>query len=114
MTAPSAEMHTTSTFAASAVVVWVLQMVKKSEKVPWITKETAKINRIVAVLLSGVAALGVTWVFAPAANGGHTLSISIPSAVTLVSSAWLWLKSFAIQEWIYRSSVNGTPAEPAK
>lgn len=114
MIAPAAEMHTTSTFAASAVVVWVLQIIKKSEKIPWITKDSAKINRLVAVFLSGVAALGVTWVFAPAANGGHTLSISIPSAVTLVSSGWLWLKSFAIQEWIYRSSVNGTTPEPAK
>ena len=114
MIAPSPELHTTSTFAASAVVVWVLQIIKKSEKIPWITRDTAKINRVVAVLLSGVAALGVTWVFVPSTNGAHTLTITIPSLAAIASSAWIWLKSFAIQEWIYRSSVNGTTPEPAK
>lgn len=108
---PAQEVHTTSTFAASAVVVWLLQIIKKSEKIPWITKETAKINRIVAVLLSGVAALGVTWTFTPTANGGHLFSAAIPSTVTLLSSGWLWLKSFAIQEWIYRSSVNSADGQ---
>lgn len=109
---PAQEVHTTSTFAASAVVVWLLQIIKKSQKVPWITKDTAKINRLVAVLLSGVAALGVTWVFVPSTNGAHTLTITIPSIAVIASSAWIWLKSFAIQEWIYRSSVNSADGQP--
>jgi len=109
---PSPELHTTSTFAASAVVVFVLQILKKWQKIPWINQESAKLNRVLAVVLSGISALGVTWVFTPAVNGGHVITITIPSLVAIVGAAWIWLKSFAIQEWIYQSSVTKDGSAP--
>ena len=104
--AGNGDLHLGSTITESAMVVFIMQWLKNLEKIPFISHETPRINRLVAILLSGVGALGITWVFAPSANGAHTLTIQIPSLVGMVSAGWIWLKSFAIQEWIYQSSAN--------
>jgi hypothetical protein len=41
----------------------VLQILKRSELVPWITKDTGKLNAILGVVLAGLSAAGVSYSF---------------------------------------------------
>jgi hypothetical protein len=48
----------------SAIIATVLlQLLKRSAKVPWISKETATLNAVLGVVLAGLSAAGVSYSF---------------------------------------------------
>lgn len=57
----------------SAVIVFILQVLKKASWFPWLSDQTQRLNTIVAVVLSGLAALGIHSSFDPAS---HVLTIT--------------------------------------
>jgi len=86
----------------SAVVVAAMQWFKNSKYFPWLTTETAKLNRAVAVILAGAAAVGVHTQFS-----GGTLTITGLSVMGILGLAWEWLKSFVYQQLIFQTAVKG-------
>jgi len=49
---------------SSAIIVTViLQVLKRSGKVPWISKETGRLNAVLGVVLAGLSAAGVSYSF---------------------------------------------------
>ena len=92
-----------SQITASAVIVWLMQQLKNAKWFPAITHQTGRLNRIVAVILAAGAAIGIHATFDQAAG---TLMITGLTATGLAHGAWMWLKSFALQEIIYQGAVN--------
>lgn len=107
------EMHLGSTITASAFSVFALQWLKKQKWFPVLKEDgTRVLNRIAAFVTSFCAAAGITYAFAPSLNGGHTLTINIPSLASVGVFLWAWAKQFCIQEWVYQSSANRKPLTP--
>ncbi len=100
---------------ASAVIVFLINALKKASWFPWLNAQTDKLNRAVALVFSGLAALGIhtshTW---SASSGVFVLTVKGLTLAGILAAAWAWLKSFAVQEFVYRATRgNGAPAAPA-
>lgn len=93
----------TDQLTVSAVIVFGLQILKKSEWFPWITHQTDKTNRLLAVGLAGLAAIGIHFSFDTVAG---VLTISGLKLGTILNGGWAWLQSFATQEFVYRASAK--------
>lgn len=87
-----------SLFSSGALVVFLLQWVKKSKYAPFITAETAKLNRAVAWLAAGGAAIGIRATFDPQA---HSLLITGLSLGAVWHGAAQWMHSIVMQEVLY-------------
>src|SRR5438445_27836 len=88
---------------ASAVSVFVLQLIKKSKAIPWISSETPKLNRAIALILAGITALGIHYTYDATAG---TLVISGLTLGGVLHASWHYLQSIAVQEGFYQAAVN--------
>lgn len=99
---------------SGAACAYILQLLQQWKALPWITEHTTKINVIVRLVMSAGAALGIGWTWAPLADHGHTLTIAIPSALTLLHGAWHWFGQFALQHgWLKVFQIQPAAAAPA-
>ena len=104
----------TTQVTASAVIVWLLQRLKQSKYFPFITAESAKLNRYLAVCASALAAAGIHFNFN---HDAGTLVISGLLLSNLLHFAGAWLRSFVFQEIIYQAAVkngDGTAPKPSQ
>lgn len=90
----------------SAIVVAGMQWLKNSKWFPLLTAESAKVNRVVAALAAAGAAVGVHMVWAHPTDGTYVLTFSGLTLMGVLSGAWAWLKSFALQEMMFRATVK--------
>ena len=86
----------TSQIAAAAACSYILNLLQKSPKLPWITAHSAGINTAIRIVLSGMATLGITYAWAPSMGGGHTLTFTIPSGAAVIAAGWHWFSQFAL------------------
>ena len=96
--------------ALSAVVVFLIQFAKNSQwpALKWVHGQSDRLNRWLAVALSGLTALGIHWAYDAGfswTEGGNII-IAWPGLLGIGHAGWEWLQSFAMQEWLYRSSVK--------
>ena len=90
----------------NAIIVAALQWLKNSKWFPWLSAETEKANRIIAVLLAGAAALGVH------TNFDHTTGVLTITGLTLAtiwSGLYNWLVSFVTQQTLFKVTVSQAP-----
>lgn len=93
----------------SAVVVYLLQLAKKSSLVPWLNKETAQLNRAVAVGASLFSSVGIHFTYSTAAG---VLTITGLTLSGIGQFLWHWLTAFVSQQLIFQTAVNkGVPPE---
>jgi len=96
---------TGSSLAAAALIAYVISWMKNSNwpVFAWISGETPKVNRIVAVVLSGIATVGIHATF----NQG-TLVITGLSATVVATGLWHWAVQFAYTHgWFKATSQSG-------
>lgn len=86
---------------AAAVAAYAIQLAQRWSKLPWITEHTAEMNVIARLITSGVAAVGVSFVWGDLASGGHTLTFTIPPLMILLQNTihglWHWFVQYAVQ-----------------
>lgn len=87
----------------NAIIVAALQWLKNSKWFPWLSKETGNINRIIAVILSGAAAIGVHTNFDHATG---VLTITGLTFATISTGLYEWLRSFVIQQLVFKATVQ--------
>lgn len=97
------------TITASAVSVFLINALKNARWFPLLQKESVAAGRIFGILFAAASALGIH-----AAFTGGTLTITGLTLTGVLGAGWLWLKSFALQEWIYQSSRVKTLKLPAE
>lgn len=95
-----------STVTIQAIGIYLLQRMKAATWIPFITKETPAINRLVAAFLAAVGAVGIHAAWNGAA---HTLTITGLDVSGIAIAAWAWTKNFVWQQMIYHGVVkNGS------
>lgn len=100
---------------AGAGCAYLLQLLQKWAKIPWITEHTHAINIAARAVMSGAAALGISSVWSPVDGGGHTLTITIPSAMVILHGLWMWFGQYALQHgWGQVLSIGNQAAPPAQ
>lgn len=93
-----------SQVTAAAVVSFLIAFLKKQAWFPLLTSETEKLNRLAAVVLSGLAALGISVSFNHEAG---QLIVSGLTASTIVTGLWHWLQQFALTHgWFKATSAS--------
>ena len=95
--------HILSQISTSAMIVYGLEWLKMCKWFRWLDLESKKLNRIVAVILSGLGAIGVHGEFDP---GAGTLLITGLSTVTILHGLWDWAQAFVTQQVIYDGVVQ--------
>lgn len=95
----------------SGIAVALLQWFKKSSWFPWLTKESAKLNRIVAAVIAALNAIGVhlAWSSGSVA-GSYSILVSGLTLTGVATGIWVWLKMFVFQQIIYHSTVKDAAA----
>src|SRR5438309_3184893 len=78
----------TSQIAAAAACAYLLNLLQKWSRTPWITAHTAGITVGVRVLLSLAATVGIGFAWSGSSGAGHTLTITIPPVIQLLHGLW--------------------------
>lgn len=105
-------LYTHMTMAAAMAYLMVL--LQKSQRVPWIREETARMNAIVRGALAAVVTLGISWTWAPSAAHGHVLTIAFPSGSDMLHGAFSWFGQYAVQHGWEKLLAVAPPAESAR
>ncbi len=95
-----------SQFTASALIVWVIEQLKRAGWCRWIRADTDVLNRIIAWLAAGAAAAGIHFTFDSDAG---VLTIGGLTLANVAHSLWQWLTSGAMQETLYRMAYKSAP-----
>jgi len=92
-----------SQLTSSAVVIYVIESLKKSAWCPWITMETKTINRWLAVVGSGASAIGVHFAYDGKAGA---LLITGLTVAGIAHGLWHWAQQYALTQLAYDSAIN--------
>ena len=91
----------------AAITIWLLQQIKAFKAVPWVTAETAKINRIISIAMALLAGLGIHFVtvFDPSV---HQLRITISglNPVEIMSGLAESLQTFVLQQVMWHGMIK--------
>ena len=98
-----------STFTSSAVVVWLMQLIKKSKWLTFVEEGKPALNRFVSVVAAAAANLGLSYTWDAQT---HALTIAGLSVAGMLAMGWHWLNHYAMQETIYQMAVN-KPTAPS-
>jgi hypothetical protein len=101
-------LHFGTQITAGAVAVFIIQRLKAWSALPWISHWTPKMNRAVAIVSSFLTAIGVHVAYS---SVEHTLLISGLTLTGILGMMWVWLKQFALQEYVYQSAANRTKVD---
>lgn len=97
-------MDTGTQVAAAAIITALINWLKKSPYFPWLNQESAKLNRFIAFVLSGLATLGI---HAQWSSANHSLLITGLTLATIGAGAWHWLVQFLYTHgWFKATSSN--------
>lgn len=85
----------TSQLAGAALLAYLLQWVKRSKLVPWVSEHTKTINYALTGLLSLIAAVGIHYQYDATAG---TLTIGGLHASSIFHGLVEWIKQWAFQQ----------------
>lgn len=97
------ENELVSQVTSAAIVVYLLQSLKRSQWLPWLTMESARLNHFVAVGAAAVSAVGVHVAYS--ADEG-TLLVTGLTASSLLHSIWHIANQYALQRITYDAVVK--------
>lgn len=100
-----------SQVTSAAIVVYLLQWLKKTKLVTFITVETTTLNRMIAAIGAAIAAFGIHWTYDASVAGGQ-LVITGLSFSALAHGAWHWANQFALQQLAYDAATSKAVASP--
>ena len=84
-------------------VVWILEKIKKSEKIPWIHDNSNTLNRIIGIVGATLASAGINWKVEGAILAGQTITITLPALGSLIHFfIFDAARSYGVQQVFYR------------
>jgi hypothetical protein len=101
-------LHFGTQITAGAVSVFIIQRMKSWSALPWITHWTPMVNRAVAIVSAFLTAVGIHIAYS---SVDHTLVISGLTLTGVLGMLWVWIKQFALQEYVYQSAANRTKVD---
>lgn len=94
---------------AAAVSAYLMRLIQKWAKLPWITEHTAGINAAFRAVVSLAATLGISFTWDGTA---HTLLISGLTFSTIAIGLWHWLGQFSFTHMAAKVFEVNDPARP--
>lgn len=91
----------------AAIVSWLIQWVKNNPKTPWLNFDTARLNRIVAIIAALLTGAGI--LFKYDATAGILTVIGLTQA-NLSMLVWHAIQQFVLQHLVYRVAI--APPKP--
>lgn len=88
-------------FGSNAFVIVVLQWLKDREWFPWVTVDTEKVNRTIAMVAAALIGLGIGWSYDTA---NHALTITGLDVSSMLTNFWYAGRSVATQQLFFRMS----------
>jgi hypothetical protein len=82
---------------SAAALAYLMQILQSWKAVPWVTRDTTKINTILRAVLAAGATVGIGVAWTSSAGGGHQLTIAIPSIGALAHAAFSAFGQYALQ-----------------
>lgn len=97
-------------FGIAVAIVHLINWLKNTKLVPWVTAHSATINRVIAFAGSVIGGLGVHAVMNGSLTSGGTLMITYPPLDAMVTSFAHIAASWGIQKLYFE--LQKTPARP--
>ena len=86
-----------SQLGAAAASAYILNWMKDSAKIPWISAHTTQINKLVRAGMAIAATIGISFAWNPTEG---TLLISGVHLVTILQGGWHAFQQYAYTHWI--------------
>jgi hypothetical protein len=83
-----------SQVTAGAAFAYLLRLIQRWDKLPWVTQHTQGITIAVRLILSGLATIGISWQWNSAS---HSLTIGGLQLWTITLGLWHWFGQYALQ-----------------
>lgn len=97
-------------FTSSALVVFLMQKLKTASWFPLIQEGRVWINRGISIGSAAFVAIGVNYTWSPESRG---LLITLPTLTAALIGLWHWLNQYALNETLYRATINKAPDSPS-
>lgn len=88
-------------FTASTLVVWLIDLLKRSPWFPWMTKHTSGINRFAAIVGAALTSAGIHFAITPTSDG-YTMAITGISLVAFFHFIEGFAVSIASQQTVLK------------
>lgn len=95
---------TTATLTASAISVYIIQLLKSAKWFKLLTSNTKYMNIAASLFAAAISATGIGYSFNEQ-NG--TLTVTGLTVAGILAAAWTWAKSFVLNEMIYQGTIGG-------
>lgn len=98
------------------VLLYVQNWMKRQAWMPWITYETSRVNNIVAIVLSGLATIGIHVAHTGTLSAGSTITFTLPPLSVLVVSLWHWIQQYVLTKTAHSAlaaQLDPRPSVPA-
>jgi len=100
--------ETTNLLVLNAVAVWIIQALKGSKYVPWITAETEAVNKFVSAAFAALASAGVAFTAVHTggvSEGALTISWAGITVANVVSFLYHAVAYYAAQKAFFKVTV---------
>lgn len=87
-----------SSVASAGLLTYLIEWLKKSSFVPFITADKKTLLRWLNALSAAALAIGLHWAYDPDAR---QLVIDIPTIGTVIAGLWAWGQQWALQQMAY-------------
>lgn len=94
--------------------VFILQYLKNKNWFPWVSQNSASINRWAGIAFAIATSVGLKYALTETAGGGWHLAIDIPSLPTVGDVVLHALTQYSGQEMLYHVAVKDTLGDTAK
>lgn len=93
---------------AGALTAWLIQKLKNSPRLTWISENSTKINRAISVTMALATTVGIHWVWKGSISTGGVFTLNLPPNFPQVILSVLWRAggSFVIQELVYQNVIK--------
>lgn len=82
---------------AAAAFAYVMTHLQQWNKIPWINKDSKRVNTYLRAVMSAFANVGIHWTWAGSWGVGRTLTITIPALAVIGHALFTWLGQYSVQ-----------------
>jgi hypothetical protein len=73
-----------SHISSAAMLAYLMDFLQRTDRIPWITRDTTKLNTAIRIVLALFGNAGVHWAWGGTWVSGRTLMISIPALAAIL------------------------------
>jgi hypothetical protein len=99
-----------SQVAFNAICVWIIQALKESKYVPWVTAEKTKLLRVISAVTSTLGSAGITYSVVRNAPGDWTFHVGGATLAAVAHFAYHVIFNFVQQKLLYHAVFRGNGA----